>query len=139
MPGRRLTIGARGDLVLGAGRYVYVGSAHGAGGLAGRLAHHLAAIGRPHWHIDYLRANCRLRGVWVTNGARTLEHAWAQRVGALDVAFVPLPGFGASDCRCVTHLLQLPAALSLGRIGAVLGCGTAPRYLPRRRLQNLLA
>ncbi|MBL8145099.1 MAG: DUF123 domain-containing protein, partial [Anaerolineae bacterium] len=48
-----LTIGQLAAYYFPAGVYAYVGSARGAGGLAGRLKHHQSPVLRPHWHIDY--------------------------------------------------------------------------------------
>ena len=57
-------VGKLGSLQLQPGFYVYVGSAHGPGGLRARLAHHLEPTARPHWHIDYLRAHTNPEEVW---------------------------------------------------------------------------
>ena len=135
--GAALGIGVRGELTLMPGHYVYVGSAHGPGGLAGRLRHHLGPIRRPHWHIDYLRGGCHVLGVWLTNGRRALEHVWLRRLAALDAATVPMPGFGASDCDCPTHLIHLPSSTTRAGITAAFGGGRAPGYLPRPMLASL--
>ena len=52
---RRIRIGRFGWLTAREGYYVYVGSAFGAGGLGGRLRHHLHPARASHWHIDFLR------------------------------------------------------------------------------------
>lgn len=92
------------------GRYVYVGSAHGPGGLRARLGRHLRGDGRPHWHIDVLRAAARVEGYayWTRDGVT--ECALAQALASLPGASIPLPHFGASDCRtgCPAHLVALP-------------------------------
>ena len=49
-----LTVGMLGVVTLPPGSYAYVGSAHGPGGLRGRLARHGRTDRRRHWHIDYL-------------------------------------------------------------------------------------
>lgn len=97
-----LTVGRLGDLTVEPGWYLYVGSALGAGGLRVRLRHHLRPLRRPHWHIDYLRQACDLRAIWFVASAERWEHRWAQTLSAMETA-MPLPGFGASDCRCVSH------------------------------------
>ncbi|MAE60377.1 MAG: hypothetical protein CMJ49_03370, partial [Planctomycetaceae bacterium] len=51
---RGMRIGALGWIDIEVGHYVYVGSALGPGGVGARIAHHLGACVRPHWHIDYL-------------------------------------------------------------------------------------
>ena len=53
-----------GTLQLQPGFCVYVGSAHGPGGLRARLAHHLGPSARPHWHVDCLRAHAKAVEVW---------------------------------------------------------------------------
>jgi len=103
-----LTIGLLGRFDFLAGWYAYVGSAFGPGGLRGRLKHHLSPAQRPHWHIDYLRQVAPLQVVWYLASERALEHTWSAALQKLPGATVPAPRFGASDCRCAAHLIQLP-------------------------------
>lgn len=102
--GRRLQVGRLGVLHVHPGYYVYVGSAFGPGGVRARVAHHQRVALRPHWHIDYLRSCTYLEYVWYTYDRQRREHQWAQEFAGLPGAAVPLVGFGASDCACVTHL-----------------------------------
>lgn len=102
----RLTVGRLGAFDFPAGWYGYVGSACGPGGLRGRLAHHLAPVRRPHWHIDYLRAVAPIEAVWCSAGNAAQEHAWAAALGQLPGAAIVAPRFGASDCRCPAHLFH---------------------------------
>ena len=102
--GRRLQVGCLGVLHVHPGYYVYVGSAFGPGGVRARIAHHQRVASRPHWHIDYLRPCTHLEYVWYTYDRQRREHQWAQGFAGLPGAAVPLVGFGASDCACVTHL-----------------------------------
>ena len=97
-------IGQLGTLELQQGFYVYVGSAHGPGGVAARIEHHRRIATRTHWHMDYLRPACDLIGIWFSTDTASHEHAWADAVARLPGATVPMPGFGASDCACDTHL-----------------------------------
>ncbi|MCK6579853.1 MAG: GIY-YIG nuclease family protein [Anaerolineae bacterium] len=83
-----------------------MGSAFGPGGLRGRLAHHLAPVRKPHWHIDYLRQAATCREVWSVAGEASREHAWAAALLATPGASTPAPRFGASDCACPTHLIH---------------------------------
>jgi len=108
-----LPIGQLGDLSLQPGVYVYVGSAWGPGGLAARVQHHYRISSRPHWHIDYLRARCDLNRIWFTTASGRVEHKWAKALARLPKVTVPLQGFGASDCRCNTHLFWFPSPPSL--------------------------
>lgn len=100
-----LAIGRLGTFDLPPGWYIYVGSAFGAGGLSGRLKHHLSPVARPHWHIDFLRAAAPLREIWFSDAGQH-EHAWAGRLRSLAGAAIPAQRFGASDCRCVAHLVH---------------------------------
>jgi Uri superfamily endonuclease len=98
-------IGRLGILHLHPGWYVYVGSAHGPGGLRSRLNHHCNVVEKPHWHLDYLHHHLEVKEIWCETGNRKRECAWAQYFFGLHGAEVPLKGFGASDCKCNTHLL----------------------------------
>jgi Uri superfamily endonuclease len=100
----RIQVGRLGTLQLERGYYVYLGSALGPGGLRARIAHHQKLSPRPHWHIDYLRAHARLHSVWLWYEGRRHEHEWAGAMQRVKGATIPLPGFGASDCNCPSHL-----------------------------------
>ena len=110
--GQRLRIGALGLVRFSSGFYVYTGSAQG--GLAGRLGHHLKSAKRPRWHVDYLLRAATLNFVLTLPGRRPLECAWHQRLQELFSAEAgekePVPRFGASDCRCTSHLIYFPAS-----------------------------
>ncbi len=88
----------------------------GTGGLRARLGRHLRGEGKSHWHIDTLRRVARVQDIcylaapWITVGQR-LECLWSQALASLPGATVPVPGFGASDCRlgCPAHLVALPS------------------------------
>lgn len=100
--------GRLGKISLDAGRYIYLGSAHGPGGLAARVGRHLRQEKRPHWHIDALTAVAPVAEVWWIETAERLECAWARALLTLPGVSVPARGFGASDCACPAHLLRLP-------------------------------
>jgi Uri superfamily endonuclease len=102
-----IVIGKKGTFDFNAGWYAYVGSAFGSGGLAGRLKHHLAPVKKPHWHLDYLRAHAIVREVWYVASEIVYEHIWAEILTNLPNASIPVPRFGASDCKCATHLVCL--------------------------------
>ena len=105
--GRQLRVGRLGLLPFAASLYLYSGSAFGPGGLRARLLHHLHPTSRPHWHVDYLRRASSLTRVWSTSDPRRLECVWAAAARSLPGAR-EVPGFGASDCRCSSHLVALP-------------------------------
>ncbi len=108
-----VTVGRRGAVSLPPGRYVYAGSARR--GLDARIArHHRQWAERRsvrRWHIDAILAHpaCRWRLVQGFPGGH--ECALAQAVARLPGVDIPVPGFGASDCRngCAAHFLHLPA------------------------------
>ena len=116
-----LTI-ARRRVLLPPGLYIYVGSAQGPGGLRARLGRHLRGDGRPRWHIDALRAVAEVVGWHVAVSPLRLECAWAQSLAHLPGAAIPVPGFGASDCRhgCPAHLVALPPSAYLEKVWATL-------------------
>lgn len=100
-----LTVGRLGRFTFPAGYYIYAGSARGPGGLPARLARHQRRQKRFHWHIDYLLPHARLVEVWTLASEQHLECAWAWAVRQVSGAQVVAPRFGASDCRCPSHLL----------------------------------
>ncbi len=95
--------GKCGQLSLKPGFYIYVGSAFGPGGLTARIGHHRQSSRRPHWHIDYLTPFLCLRQLWYTYDPLHREHEWAELLLKARGAFVPLEGFGSSDCGCRSH------------------------------------
>lgn len=97
-----IAVGRLGTLRVEPGWYLYTGSALGAGGLAGRLRHHLRPAVRPHWHIDYLRQVTTVRAIWYAVDGARWEHRWASLLAQM-AAPVPCAGFGASDCACAVH------------------------------------
>lgn len=107
-----LAVGRFGPLEFGAGLYLYAGSAHGPGGLAARLKHHLGGAARCHWHIDYLRLRAPVAAVWAAWGASAghlNECRLAARLARQAPLEQPFKGFGSSDCTCFSHLLHWPA------------------------------
>lgn len=116
-PSQRLELGVGrlGRLSFPAGEYLYLGSAGGPGGLRARLGRHIRGGGKPHWHIDPLRAAADLGGCFylttgTSNAHQPLECLWSQALAALPGATLPAPGFGAGDCRrgCRAHLVAFP-------------------------------
>ncbi len=101
----RLTIGKLGTFHFPAGWYAYVGSAFGAGGLVGRLKHHLRPVERPHWHIDYLRQAAFMDEIWLSPDTEKREEAWVELMLAIPGAAILVDGFGASDSSQESHLI----------------------------------
>jgi len=102
-----IVVGRLGAFPFSRGYYVYVGSALGSGGLPARLARHRRQQKRLHWHIDYLLAHASILGVQTDTSGERLECTWAQQWLVTPGAQVTAPGFGASDCRCPTHLFYV--------------------------------
>lgn len=106
-------VGRLGAFDFPAGDYLYLGSAHGPGGLRARLRHHSRTAEHPHWHIDWLRLHAAVLGAWAAAAPGSLECDWAAAVLRLPGVVIPAPGFGAADCRkgCKAHLVALPASI----------------------------
>lgn len=109
----RLNIGRLGEQRLAAGDYVYVGSARR--GLRQRVDRHLRLgkekTGHRHWHIDYLLTHGASRVLRVETFVNESECRLSRQTAATSGVTVPIPGFGATDCRagCEAHLYRLPA------------------------------
>ena len=126
----RLPIGALGDQDFAPGTYLYCGSALGPGGVRARVRRHLEGARPLHWHIDYLLRRARVQAVWVRTGTRRLECEWAAALSRNDAFTCPAPRFGASDCRCRSHLWRC-GLNTAGLETAARGLPLAPRLLWR--------
>lgn len=101
-----ITFGAAGERDLQAGVYAYTGSAFGPGGFSRIDRHRRVATGKNdarHWHVDYLLGHPGTRITDVVRSAGAdVECAVSRRLPG-----EPVPGIGASDCDCHTHLVHL--------------------------------
>lgn len=104
-----LHVGKLGTARFRRGFYAYAGSALGPGGIAARVGRHALRSGVQHWHVDYLRRVAPVREAWFAVGRMRREHAWARALAGLSGAAPAIAGFGASDCRCTSHLVYFPA------------------------------
>ena len=99
----KLTVGHLGTFKFPEGYYLYVGSA--LSGFAGRINRHLKRKKKMRWHIDYLLDVADL--LWV-DLYETQSHSDECKLNAsvakLPGAKVVSPKFGASDCKCRSHL-----------------------------------
>lgn len=102
-----IAVGKLGTFTFPAGYYLYVGSALGSGGLEARLARHRRHDKKLRWHIDYLLEHAQLVEVWSVTSTDKLECRWAQSARQLPGSEIPIPGFGSSDCHCLSHLIYL--------------------------------
>jgi len=79
------------------------------------------------WHVDYLRAAADWVEAWAAPLPADCECVWARRLAASPGAGVPVRGFGASDCRCASHLVHFRAKPSADAVRRLLTCdGVAP-------------
>ena len=103
-PSCTVRVGALGDIAFLPGWHTYVGSALGCGGLA-RLERHIALSQNknrhPKWHVDWISTSpaFSLRTTVSAVTGDRLECRLAEALGGESV-----PGFGASDCSCSSHL-----------------------------------
>ncbi len=114
---KTVQIGRLAQLAVHKGYYVYVGSALGPGGVAARLRHHAKVSEKPHWHLDYLRAETAFYSAYASYSAekKECECEWASMLATGEGVTEPMSGFGSSDCRCNTHLFYFSSALKLRR------------------------
>ncbi len=113
----RIQVGKFAQAIFPAGEYIYLGSAHGPGGLRARLGRHMRGTGKPHWHIDYLRCVAEVQSagyilVQDEDSKHPMECTWSQALSKFHRAYIPLAGFGAGDCHsgCQAHLVGFPAS-----------------------------
>ena len=102
-----ITVGKLGRFSFPLGYYLYTGSA--LGGLSRRLHRHLKNEKKLYWHIDYLLEHSEIMEVWYISSTSRLECLLARATRNLRGAIMPARGFGASDCRCPSHLVYFPA------------------------------
>jgi Uri superfamily endonuclease len=102
-----IAVGKLGTFEFNAGWYAYAGSALGPGGLAARLAYHRRSNKSFQWHIDYLLVHADLVEIWWAIENKRKECVWASALRAIPGARVSVVNFGASDCRCLAHLVYL--------------------------------
>ncbi len=98
------------------GHYLYTGSALGDGAvsLEGRLKRHARLSKSIRWHVDYLTSDsgCKVQAAIYLKSRRRLECSVNRWIFEKLSAFPVLPRLGASDCKCITHLLRADPSLS---------------------------
>ncbi|ADJ26199.1 protein of unknown function DUF123 [Dehalogenimonas lykanthroporepellens BL-DC-9] len=107
---------------LDAGYYTYIGSA--MSGLEARINRHLRPNKRKHWHIDYLLERSVIFTIVCAKIDVRLECAVADGLAGLP----GVSGFGATDCRCRSHLFfsDAPDILERQVMGAFERAGLDP-------------
>lgn len=100
--GAAIEVGKLGTVRFRKGYYTYVGSAKRC--LSKRVERHRKLRKRLFWHIDYLRSVAEFH---VVLPIRTSDDLECEVAGAVkDMADGEIPGFGASDCSCPSHLFR---------------------------------
>ncbi len=112
---RGLRVGSLGLRRFPIGYYVYTGSARR--GLASRLRRHLRRKKNIHWHIDRLTRVARMEEIWVDFRPERTECGSHGLILSMAGAKRPVPGFGSSDCRCLSHLAHFDRMPVLHRKG----------------------
>jgi Uri superfamily endonuclease len=111
------------------GRYLYSGSGSGKGStsLEARVRGHLRRGKKLFWHIDYLTSSSSVKVELVAfaKSARDLECQLNSSIQANCNGEFILKGFGASDCKCISHLIRLRKDSSMQEVGNLLRCAYA--------------
>ena len=100
---RTLNVGGLGRIFFPKGHYLYVGSAKK--NLEARMERHKRRRKTFFWHIDYLRDAASACQALPVRTQDDLEHELARRLAPL--ADWIIPGFGASDSPCESHLFAM--------------------------------
>jgi len=135
--GQRVRVGRLGEFRVPPGWLAYVGSARGPGGLAARLARHLRHPKTLVWHIDFLRAVAQPVDVWWATGTDRRECLWAAALAQMPGASRLIPRFGASDCRCPTHLFHFPGPPDREEFARRVGEGVMANF-PESKMRDFL-
>ncbi|MBT3285595.1 GIY-YIG nuclease family protein [Candidatus Bathyarchaeota archaeon] len=113
-----INVGALGETNFQRGSYIYVGSALNS--LIPRLDRHLKhSRGEhdvTHWHIDYLLREplVSIESICMNDNGEKLECVMAALVAGHGE---PVPRFGCSDCRCISHLYYVESFDFLEKMG----------------------
>jgi len=107
---RTITIGKLSTFDFDAGWYVYLGSAHGGGGVKARTDRHRRPDDqkKKKWNVDYFRPFAPISEIWFSHAQAIFEHEWARFVRRMSGAYIPVEKFGANDCDfgCGAHLFH---------------------------------
>jgi Uri superfamily endonuclease len=123
---RNISVGRLGPLFFASGYYAYVGSA--LNGLEARLIRHLRMGKKMHWHIDYLAQAARIQEAIWARTSRRIECRLSRYLGR---RFSYINRFGASDCRCKSHLFFAgqKSDLLVAAQTALRTCGLVPQIM----------
>lgn len=101
---KTIGVGKLGKLDFKSGYYCYIGSARGSGGLQARIERHLKMNKMMYWHIDYLRDCANVEKIIYSLNDNPQECVWSQLLQTSSSFAPAIKRFGASACRCATHL-----------------------------------
>ena len=104
----KIRVGALGVCIFPKGNYVYTGSA--MANLEQRIARHKSKVKKIHWHIDYLLSSKYTEIVKVKKYTSNVkkECYYNHKILKKKGAFIPVNGFGSSDCsECESHLIGI--------------------------------
>jgi len=103
---QEISIGRRPPTSFCKGIYLYVGRAKR--GLQNRIKRHLKKKKKNFWHIDYLLQKANVQEVWIKRDFFDECQTALEVKNLLKDSSSPLKKFGASDCKCTSHLFFLP-------------------------------
>ncbi|MFO7814309.1 MAG: GIY-YIG nuclease family protein [Halanaerobiales bacterium] len=109
---KSIKIGALGFNDFKKGQYYYIGSAQT--NLKSRVERHLKSNKKFHWHIDYLLDKAQISNYYTIEADKKFECKLYNFLKRHKFIEVPVKGFGASDCKCKTHLLYSNRDVFLG-------------------------
>ena len=96
------------NFIVTRGFYIYVGSAMGpyTKSLEKRVLRHLRKHKTRFWHIDYLlkKKAVGIKAILYSPSMKKLECSLASQFEKSRSVWVPIDGFGCSDCKCRGHL-----------------------------------
>lgn len=95
-----ITVGSLGRTLFREGYYVYAGS--GKNNVFTRISRHRGIQRKKHWHIDYIKRDIKIITDIPFVTGDDIECSLGAKMAALGGE--PVPGFGSSDCRCLSHL-----------------------------------
>ncbi|MEI6423171.1 MAG: GIY-YIG nuclease family protein [Lentisphaerota bacterium] len=101
-----IKIGSLGIIDFKKGYYAYTGSA--MGGLEQRVKRHLRKEKKLHWHIDYFLQKAEIFEVHANETASKQDEC-KNAILLKQSGGVPVINFGASDCKCKSHLFYFNA------------------------------
>ncbi len=103
---QHITIGKLGNFYFQKGIYIYVGSAKK--NILHRIKRHKEIEKKFHWHFDYLRPYGSIIKI-ITYDRSFTECGLADKIRKEVDGRTPVIGFGASDCKCGSHLIYASA------------------------------